>query len=96
MKRCPTCNRTFDDDDVIVCSDDGSALLGARETATPQAYGGLGGKATWNPSENQIAEIKQYVATQARPQRKIWPWLVIAAIILVALIIVGVIVVARL
>ena len=96
MKRCPTCNRTFADDAVTVCPDDGGALSGAREVSTTQGYTGLGGKATWNPSQGQIAEIQQYVATQAKPQRKIWPWLVIAVVVLVILIGLGVIIVARL
>jgi hypothetical protein len=96
MKRCPTCNRAFDDDAMMVCPDDGSALSGAREAPTTQGDPGLGGKATWNPSQDQIAEIRQYVNTTAKPQRKIWPWLVIAVIVLVILIGLGVIVAGRL
>ena len=96
MKRCPTCNRAFADHAVTVCPDDGSALSGASDASATQSYGELGGKATWNPSQDQIAEIQQYVATQAKPQRKIWPWLVIAVIVLVILIGLGVIVVGRL
>lgn len=29
MKRCPTCNRSFDDDSLSFCLDDGSPLIGA-------------------------------------------------------------------
>ncbi len=96
MKRCPTCNRTFDDDAVTVCPDDGSALSGAREAPATQGYTGLGGKATWNPSQDQIAEIQQYVATTTKSQRKIWPWVVVVVVILLILIgVVGAIVVSR-
>jgi len=96
MKRCPTCNRTFDDDAVTVCPDDGSALTGARDTPTTQGYGALGGKATWNPSQDQIAGIQQYVSTTTKPQRKIWPWLVIAVVVLIILIGLGLVIVTRL
>lgn len=87
MKRCPTCNRTFDDDAVTVCPDDGSALAGAREVPAMQSDGGLGGKATWNPSQDQIAEIQQYVntTTTAAKPRKTSPWVVAAVAILILL-----------
>jgi hypothetical protein len=95
MRRCPTCNRAFDDDLLIVCPDDGRALAGPRETTT-QGYDALAGKATWNPSQDQIAEIQQYVATATKPQHRIWPWVVVAVVILVILIGLAAIVVGRL
>jgi predicted N-formylglutamate amidohydrolase len=97
MKRCPTCNRTFDDDTLMVCPDDGSALPGAREMPATQGYAAFGGKATWNPSPDQIAEIQQYVAANTKPRRKTWPWVVVGIVVLFILIaLVGAIVVARL
>jgi hypothetical protein len=70
--------------------------VSARETPTTQGFDALGGKATWSPSQDQIAEIQQYVTTTKQPQRKIWPWLVIAVVVLVILIGLGLIVVTRL
>jgi len=96
MKRCPTCNRTFDDDTLMVCLDDGSALVDARESTTTQTYGALGGKATWSPSQDQIAEIQQYVAAATKPRRRIWPWIVVTAVVLFILIGFVVIIVRRL
>src|SRR5712691_5846771 len=97
MKRCTTCNRTFDDDTLTVCVDDGSALVGAREVPTTQGYSGLGGKATWSPSQDQIAEIQQYVAATTKSRRKVWPWVVVAVVVLLILIgLVGAFVVGRL
>lgn len=87
MKRCPTCKRAFADDTLTVCPDDGSALAGAPEVPTTQSESLLGGKATWNPSQDQLAEIQQTVAaitTTARP-RKTSPWLVAALAILILL-----------
>jgi hypothetical protein len=87
MRSCPTCNRAFDDDELTVCPDDGSALAGAPELPTTESDSGLGGKATWNPSQDQLAEIQQSVAaitTTDRP-RKTSPWLVAAVAILILL-----------
>jgi hypothetical protein len=84
MKRCPTCNRAFDDDTLAVCPDDGRALAGASEAPATQGYGGLGGKATWNPSQDQLAEIQQTVAAITKRRRKSWPWVIaIGALLLV-------------
>lgn len=97
MKRCPTCSRTFDDDGLTVCPDDGSALSGTREMPTAQGYGALGGKATWNPSQDQIAEIQQHVAARTKPSRKTWAWIVVVILVLFILIgLVGAMVVSRL
>src|SRR5260221_383146 len=97
MKRCPTCNRAFDDDTLTVCPDDGGALIGARDGADTEDDSGLGGKATWNPSQDQLAEIQQTVAAIAKPARKTWPWVIVAIVVLLILIgLVGVIVFSRL
>ena len=86
MKRCPTCNRAFADNTLTVCPDDGSALTGEREVPTTQSDGELGGKATWNPSPDQLAEIQQTVAAINKPRRKTWPGVVIAIVVLLILI----------
>src|SRR6266852_6198713 len=97
MKRCPTCNRSFDDDTLAICPDDGSALAGASEVPATGSDSGLGGKATWNPSQDQLAEIQQTVAAITKPSRKSWPWVVVAIVVLLILIgLVGAIVVSRL
>jgi cobalamin biosynthesis Mg chelatase CobN len=97
MKRCPTCKRAFDDDTLTICSDDGSALAGASDAPATQSDSGLGGKATWNPSQAQLAEIQQTVAAITNPRRKSWPWVVVAIVVLLILIgLVGAIVVRRL
>ena len=87
MKRCPTCQRAFDDDMLSVCPDDGSALAGAPEVLAPQSDNLLGGKATWNPSQDQVAEIQKTVAaiTTTARARKTSPWLVAAVAILILL-----------
>jgi cobalamin biosynthesis Mg chelatase CobN len=95
MKRCTTCNRAFDDDALTVCPDDGGVLTGAGEA--PQDYGALGGKATWNPSQDQLAEIQRTVAAITKPRRKSWRWVVVAILVLLILIgLFGAIVMSRL
>ena len=80
-----------------VCPDDGSALAGAPEALAPQRDSGLGGKATWNPSQDQLAEIQQTVAAISKPERKSWPWVVVAVVVLLILIgVVGAIIVSKL
>ncbi|HVS21241.1 MAG TPA: hypothetical protein VHD88_05295 [Pyrinomonadaceae bacterium] len=62
---------------------------GKRELPTTQGHGGLGGKATWSPSQDQIAEIQQYVAASAATatsRRKTWPWVVAILAILFVII----------
>lgn len=115
MKRCTTCSRTFDDETLSFCLDDGMPLLtegvaqgasgetiAARAPAqtfqssagesTTQDYGGLGGKATWTPSQGQISEIQQYVAAKSR--RPVWPWVVIAILAVLVIGIATIVVVA--
>ena len=98
MKLCSTCNRAFDDDTLAVCPDDGSALADAPEVPATQSDSGLGGKATWNPSRDQLAEIQQTVAAITKPKRKSWPWVVVTIVVLLLILIgvVGAIVVSRL
>ena len=96
MKRCPTCKRAFDNDTLTVCPDDGSGLTDASEVPAPQIDSGIGGKATWNPSQDQLAEIQQTVAAITKPKRKSGLWVVVAIVVLLILIgLVGAIVVSR-
>lgn len=96
MKRCPTCNRAFDNDALTVCPDDGSILAVAGEAPAAPSDGGLGGKATWNPSQDQLAEIQKTVAAITKPKRQSWAWVIVAVVVLLILIgVVGAIVVSR-
>jgi preprotein translocase subunit Sss1 len=97
MKRCPTCNRAFDDDTLTLCPDDGSSLASVVAAAAAPSDGGLGGKATWNPSQDQLAEIQKTVAAITKPKRQSWLWVVVAVVVLLVLIgVVGAIVVSKL
>lgn len=90
MKRCPTCERTFEDEMLTVCPDDGAMLV-----SPVSANVDLGGKATWSASVDQIPELQKYVAatTVAPRTRKVWPivaavaaLLLLGAVVLIAII----------
>src|SRR2546427_1264964 len=110
MKRCPTCKRTFDDDTLSFCLDDGTPLVaatrpdseetlvlpsssdrGARIPDT-QPYNQPSGRSTLASEPRQPAMPEQYITPS--PQRRVWPWLLgIAAVLLLGF---GVIVAAGL
>ena len=84
MKRCPTCERTFEGETLTSCPDDGAKLVSPVLTnidpQTVPAYVGLGGKATWSASADQIPELQKYVAAQtpAPKPRRVWLWVIAA------------------
>lgn len=94
MKRCPTCNRTYTDEHLSFCIDDGTPLVpvnagvdadagsesGSREIPRTEAFGASDwtGPAYTPPS---------YVPPGSGEKRKVWPWVVgIFAILLVGII----------
>ena len=86
MKSCPTCKRTFEDDTLTYCLDDGTPLSGEETIVTPSKqthsgrdlatteYGQLPGKATVSATQAQITNLPQYLASP--PARRTWPWVV--------------------
>ena len=71
MKRCPTCSRTYTDETLRFCLEDGTPL--AAEAAPTVAYGtpappGYAAPTAWTPTPQK--------------KRKVWPW-VLGAFILV-------------
>ncbi len=84
MKRCPTCNKTFTDQNLSFCIDDGTPLLavaeGADETTVVSPHPPIG---------DQNAETKPYEPRDwqrdyqppgsfqpAGTKRRVWPWVV--------------------
>src|SRR5437588_10314714 len=99
MKRCPTCKRTFEDDTLSFCLDDGTPLVAAtrpdsEETLVlpsssdrearipdPQPYNQPSGRSTLPSDPWRAAMPRQYAIPS--PQRRVWPWfLAIAAVLL--------------
>ena len=72
MKRCPTCNKTFTDQNLSYCIDDGTPLVELPEEdelteVRPDASQRYSPPAYQPPS---------YVAPENAKKRKVWPWIV--------------------
>lgn len=105
MKRCPTCQRTFEDDSLTYCLDDGTPLVseassdseptlvspspGGRELQ-PTQYEQLPGKATVTASGYEPSLVSSFGAA---PKRRVWPWVVagLGVLFFFALVIIAVI-----
>ena len=94
MKRCPTCERQFEDS-VTYCLDDGSPLVSQSPPdsdatlVTPSIrgpeipatqYDQLGGKATVSGSIADLPVLPSYRPTPEK--RRVWPWVVAGLAIL--------------
>jgi hypothetical protein len=85
MKRCPTCQRTFTDETLSFCLDDGTPLLDASGGG-PQSYGSnikppqsQAAAPTIayrpGPTPNQATPSWQGGPAQPPRKRKVWPWI---------------------
>ena len=104
MKRCPTCNKTYTDQNLSFCIDDGTPLApvtpAADETTvvnpSPQERGsGQPVQGAYVPRDWQASDY-QPPGSSAPPnqpsRRKIWPWVVgILAVVFIGIIGVGVV-----
>lgn len=87
MKRCPTCNRTFADESLSYCTEDGTPLasdaassLSASPDMTPtQAFNAGPAQAGWNAP----APYTPPVSSPAGKRSKL-PWIIGAGVLLVA------------
>jgi hypothetical protein len=82
MKRCPTCSRTYTDDTLRFCLEDGTPLAAEAPATVP--YGA--------PAAPVYAAPPAWTPTALPPRkRKVWPW-VLGALLLIGLLGGGVIV----
>jgi len=72
MKRCPTCKRTFEDDSLAFCLDDGSPLV--AETGPDSQPTLVSPAPSPLPTQSQYPPAVPSVA--APPKRHVWPWIV--------------------
>jgi Domain of unknown function (DUF4440) len=95
MKRCPTCNKTFTDQNLSYCIDDGTPLVAVPEDdeLTEVRPGDQRG---WAPPPYQPPS---YVAPEKAAKRKIWPWVVgigsLLALVLIGLSVAAVMLIPR-
>ncbi len=108
MKRCPTCNRTFDDETLSFCLDDGTPLVrdaggraDSQETlVSPSPTGNIlpstqiYGHLSGKATINasQFNPPPAHVFAPPPKQRRTWPWVV--GILAIVLVVIGGIVIA--
>jgi hypothetical protein len=73
MKRCPTCNKTFTDQSLSYCIDDGTPLVPLPEDDEITEFGRGDQDSRWNPPAYQPPS---YVAPEGATKRRTWPWVV--------------------
>ena len=73
MKRCPTCNKTFSDQTLSYCIDDGTPLVSVPDDDELTAFGRGTEDTQWNPPAYQPPS---YVASEGSTKRRRWPWVV--------------------
>lgn len=100
MKRCPTCNKTFTDQNLSFCIDDGTPLLTIADSAdettvvAPQARKGAASDETeaYVPRDWQRDYQPPGSFEPAGHKRKVWPWVVgIVGLLIIAIVGLGIV-----
>lgn len=73
MKRCPTCKRTFEDDSLAFCLEDGSPLVAE---SGPDSQRTLVSPAPAPPLPTQSQYPPAVSSVAVRRKRPVWPWIV--------------------
>ena len=79
MKRCPTCNRTFTDQSLSFCTEDGTPLVTdiALDSDPEATIVGSGARATGNQSKTPPYQAPAQLAPLPDVrERRVWPWVV--------------------
>lgn len=85
MKRCPTCNRTFTDQSLSFCTEDGTPLVTeiALDSDPEATIVGSGARATGNQSKTPPYQAPvQFAPLPDVRERRVWPWVVGIAVLL--------------
>jgi hypothetical protein len=92
MKRCPTCQRSFDDDSLSFCLDDGTPL--ASEGLSRSDASTLVGSAptrSYNPARKETIPASQFHLPSGsletpRKKRSVWPWIVVLTLLVLGVV----------
>jgi hypothetical protein len=82
MKRCPTCNRTFTDQNLSFCIDDGSPLIAIADTDEGTVVNPRSDTADHDWGSVAYRPPTSYVPTDT-PKRRVWPWLLVVGGVIV-------------
>ena len=95
MKRCPTCKRTFEDDSLAYCLDDGSPLVSeTRPDSEPTLVSPAPPPAVQMPPTPSPRYEPVVSSLGGAPKRRVWPWVVGGLLVLFFFVIVIVAVIA--
>ena len=84
MKRCPTCYKTFTDETLRYCIDDGTPLVPLAEDDEATEFARGNEDTSWNPPAYQPPS---YVPPEGARNRRAWPWVVgIIGVLILALV----------
>jgi uncharacterized protein DUF4440 len=77
MKRCPTCKRTFEDDSLAFCLDDGSPLVSETRPDSEPTLVSPSPSVAAQPPPTQFAPYQSGVpSVGSATARRVWPWVV--------------------
>jgi hypothetical protein len=83
MKSCPSCNRTYVDDTLHFCLEDGMPLAAANQPSPPATPTPMSGSPPTPIYGAGSAVSPSWTPTPARkPTRRVWPWIVGALVVL--------------
>lgn len=73
MKRCPTCQKTYTDQNLSYCIDDGTPLVPVGEDETTKVRADKSAPHDWNAAPYRPPGVYVPTGTQTS-KRKVWPW----------------------
>src|SRR6188474_629952 len=76
MKRCSTCNRTYTDPNLSFCIDDGTPLTTVAPDDETTVVKPRGNEDEWNAVAYRPPTPYAPPGAQAKPRRRVWPWVV--------------------
>ena len=81
VKQCPVCSRTFSDDTLVYCLDDGSVLANANDAGATQRMP--------SPRSTNPPPTEYLPPSKPSPQRKIWLIVILTSVLLLSLVAAG-------
>ena len=75
MKRCPTCNRTYTDETLRFCLDDGTPLTAPDQLSTPTVIIEPPPTVPYRAGRGTVNQPQRpWTPPPPKPKRKVWPW----------------------
>src|SRR2546428_11220132 len=85
MKSCPVCNRTYTDETLRFCLEDGTPLVSQEQTTAPTVMMPAQPPPTVAYDPGRVTNQgppSWTLDAQPKPKRRVWPWVVAALVLL--------------